>query len=380
MIARFDENVRVRRKSSSQAIHGAITHPRWRQIHYVWCLVDEAAPQDESIPMIDVSAMLDLASDPGDRERVARAIDDACRRVGFFSIVGHGIPAELQDRLEDASHAFFARPDAEKRSIEMARAGSAWRGWFPLGGELTSGVPDRKEGIYFGSEHPLDHPRVLAEVALHGRNQFPDDGELHEAVLDWLDALRPVADAVMRAIALGLGLPAEWFEQHLTDDPTILFRIFHYPPEPSEAASAAQWGVGEHTDYGLLTLLAQDRLGGLEVRALDGSWIAVEPRPGAIVCNLGDMLERLTGGRYRSTPHRVRNTSGASRLSFPYFFDPSWDATVPTLPLPATDNQGSHERWDGADVLAWEGTYGDYLTAKVAKVFPELFEVTRPRA
>jgi len=342
--------------------------------------VDDLAPQNDSIPMIDVSAMLDPASDSDDQERVARAIDDACRRVGFFSIVGHGIPAELQEHLEAASHAFFALPDSEKQAIAMAKAGSAWRGWFPLGGELTSGVPDRKEGIYFGSEHRPDHPRVLAGVALHGRNQFPDGGELCGAVLDWLDALRPVADAVMRAIALGLGLPVEWFEQHLTDDPTILFRIFHYPPEPPGAVSSTQqWGVGEHTDYGLLTLLAQDQLGGLEVRALDGSWMDVEPTPGAIVCNLGDMLERLTAGRYRSTPHRVRNTSGASRLSFPYFFDPSWDATVPTLPLPATHDRGSHERWDGGDVLAWEGTYGDYLTAKVAKVFPELFEVTRPR-
>ena len=115
------------------------------------------------------------------------------------------------------------------------------------------------------------------------------------------------------------------------------------------------------------------------MRALDGTWIALEPTHGAIVCNIGDMLERLTGARYRSTPHRVRNTSGSSRLSFPYFFDPSWDATVPTLPIPTTPHRGSHERWDGSDVLAWEGTYGDYLTAKVAKVFPELFEVTRPQ-
>ena len=329
--------------------------------------------------MIDVSAMLDSTSDSDDQARVARAIDHACRQVGFFSIVGHGIPAELQEHLEAASHAFFALPDSEKQAIAMARAGSAWRGWFPVGGELTSGVPDRKEGIYFGLEHPPDHPRVLAGVALHGRNQFPSDGELRRVVLEWLDALRPVADAVMRAIALGLGLPANWFEQHLTDDPTILFRIFHYPPEPPEAASAMPWGVGEHTDYGLLTLLAQDRLGGLEVRALDGSWIDVEPTPGAIVCNLGDMLERLTGGRYRSTPHRVRNTSGSGRLSFPYFFDPSWDATVPALPLPATHDRSSHARWDDGDVLAWDGTYGDYLTTKVAKVFPELFEVTRPQ-
>lgn len=294
-------------------------------------------------------------------------------------IVGQGIPAELQERLEAASHAFFALPDSEKRAIEMARAGSAWRGCFPLGGELTSGVPDRKEGIYFGLEHPPDHPRVLAGVALHGRNQFPDSGELRLAVLGWLDALRPVADALMRASALGLGLPAEWFEQHLTDDPTVLFRIFHYPPEPPGSMSGTQCGVGQHTDYGLLTLLAQDQLGGLEVRALDGSWIDVDPVRGAVVCNLGDMLERLTSGRYRSTPHRVRNTSGASRLSFPYFSDPSWDATVPTLPLPATHDRGSQERWDGGDVLAWEGTYGDYLATKVAKVFPELFEVTGPK-
>jgi isopenicillin N synthase-like dioxygenase len=321
-----------------------------------------------------VTALLDPNAGADDLARVAGAIDRACRSVGFFSIVGHGIPSDLQERLESASREFFARPDDEKRSIAMAAAGRAWRGWFPVGGEVTSGVPDRKEGIYFGTEHPPEHPRVLASTALHGHNQFPSgDDSLRRAVSDWMDALRPVADAVMRGIALGLALPVDWFERHLTGNPTILFRIFHYPPSETDTA---QWGVGEHTDYGLLTLLAQDQLGGLQVRAVDGSWIDVEPAPDALVCNLGDMLERLTGGRYRSTPHRVRNTSGRGRLSFPYFFDPSWDATVPTLPL---DNAPlpSSDRWDGRDVTAWEGTYGDYLTAKVSKVFPQLFaEVT----
>ena len=251
----------------------------------------------------------------------------------------------------------------------MANAGAAWRGWFPVGGELTSGVPDRKEGIYFGLEHPPDHPRVQTATPLHGANQFPTaPAELGPLVLEWLAAMRPVADAVMSGIALGLGLPANWFAERLTADPTILLRIFHYPPgHPTDH----EWGVGEHTDYGLLTLLAQDRHGGLQVQGLDGSWIDVDPEPGVLVCNLGDMLERLTAGRYRSTPHRVRNTSGESRLSFPYFFDPSWDATVPSLPIGAAGPAG--ERWDGADVLAWEGTYGDYLTAKVSKVFPALF-------
>ncbi len=322
------------------------------------------------LPLVDVAALVDPDAPPSDRAGAATAIDQACRDVGFFAITGHGVDPALQDRLELASRAFFERPENEKARIAMANAGSAWRGWFPVGGELTSGVPDHKEGIYFGAEHAADHARVRSATALHGRNQFPaDPAELGPLVLEWLDAMRGVADAVMSGIALGLGLRATWFADHLTADPTILFRIFHYPPDgPDE-----QWGVGEHTDYGLLTLLAQDHHGGLQVKGLDGGWIDVEPQRGVLICNLGDMLERLTAGRYRSTPHRVRNVSGVSRLSFPYFFDPSWDATVPTLPL-ATDAAGRHDdRWDGADVLAWEGTYGEYLTAKVAKVFPALF-------
>ncbi len=329
------------------------------------------------IPVVDIAALLDDDAPPGAIADTAASIDLACRHVGFFAITGHGVGSDLQDRLEAASHAFFQRSEASKAEIAMANAGAAWRGWFPVGGELTSGVPDRKEGIYFGLEHPPGHDRVRSATPLHGANQFPTDPpELGPLVLEWLAAMRPVADAVMRGISLGLGLPATWFAEHLTADPTVLFRIFHYPPggQMANDLTADEWGVGEHTDYGLLTLLAQDRHGGLQVKGLDASWIDVRPEPGVLICNLGDMLERLTAGRYRSTPHRVRNTSSESRLSFPYFFDPTWDATVPTLPIAADVTGGASDRWDGADVLAWEGSYGDYLTAKVARVFPELFD------
>ena len=341
-----------------------------------------AAPHSEyrGIPVIDVESLLDPQRSPDERAIPASEIDRACREMGFFAISGHGVEPLLQRRLDRAARAFFALPDRTKDEIAMARAGSAWRGWFPVGGELTSGRPDHKEGIYFGLELPEEHPRVAAGTPLHGRNLFPDTpSDLGPAVLEWLDAMRRVADAVMRGIAVGLGLPATWFEDHLTGDPTALFRIFHYPPsDHADTKDDGIWGVGEHTDYGLLTLLAQDDNGGLQVELLDGTWLDVELDSSLLVCNIGDMLERLTDGRYRSTPHRVRNTSGADRLSFPYFFDPSWDATVPTLPLADTSENRSHRRWDGEDVLAWPGTYGDYLTAKVAKVFPELFIALRP--
>ena len=320
------------------------------------------------LALIDIGPLLDGSDVAG----VAAGIDAACRALGFFRVTGHGIPPELLASMDRLAREFFALPDAAKEPYAMAHAGSAWRGWFPVRGELTSGLPDRKEGIYVGLEHPADHPRVADGTPLYGANRFPP-GDLGPAILAWLDALRPVAGALIGAIAVGLGLPAGWFEQRLTGDPTVLFRIFHYPALPDNAI-ADEWGVGEHTDYGLLTLLAQDQLGGLQVRTPSGDWLDVPAEADVLVCNIGDMLDKLTEGRYRSTPHRVRNVSGHGRLSFPYFFDPSWDAEVTPLPLdsspPADDAAG---RWDGASVHAWTGRYGDYLSAKVAKVFPDLF-------
>jgi isopenicillin N synthase-like dioxygenase len=334
------------------------------------------------LPIVDIGPLIDPSASVTSVENAAVAIDRSCREIGFFGIVGHGVDPALQAQLERVSHEFFALSDVEKAEIAMAHGGRAWRGWFPVGDELTAGRPDGKEGIYFGLDHPADHPRVLDGTALHGMNQYPaQPAHLGPVVSAWLTAMRDVAEAVMRGIAVGLGLPSDWFTTNLTTDPTVLFRIFHYPP--SAATESDRWGVAEHTDYGLLTVLAQDHLGGLEVAARDGSWIRVEPQPAMFVCNLGDMLERLTAGRYRSTPHRVRNTSGRGRVSFPYFFDPSWDATVPKHVLSESRSDEPHDperaRWDGADVLAWEGTYGDYLTAKVAKVFPELFTATAAR-
>jgi isopenicillin N synthase-like dioxygenase len=318
------------------------------------------------LPVIDVGGLVAGREDL----EAARAIDAACRDLGFFYAVGHGVDPEALRRLDRAGRALFALPTAAKERVAMHHAGRAWRGWFPFRGELTSGVPDGKEGCYFGAELAADDPLVQRGLPLHGANLFPAElPELRPAVLDHLAALTGVGQAILRGMALGLGLPAAWFVDHLTADPLVLFRIFRYPPQ---AEPAHGWGVAEHTDYGLLTLLLQDETGGLEVRTTDG-WLAAPPVPGSFVCNLGDMLERLTGGRYRSTPHRVRNTGATDRLSFPFFLDPGWDVAVDPLPLDVTGPAGpAPERWDGQDVLAASGTYGEYLMGKVGKVVPGL--------
>ena len=322
------------------------------------------------IPAIPAIPAISLARPAGE---VARAIDAACRDDGFFAVVDHGISPALAGDLLRAARAFFALPDERKLAIAMARGGRAWRGYFPLGGELTSGVPDRKEGLYVGRELPLSDPRVVAGTPLHGPNLFPDADvpTLRPAVLAWIDAAAELARRIMSAIAVALALPTDHFATTCMRDPTLLFRIFHYPP------SDVEWGVGEHTDYGMLTVLLADDVPGLEVFSR-GAWRAVPPVPGGLICNIGDMLDRITGGVYRSTPHRVRNASGRDRYSFPLFFDPSWDARVERLPgAPAAPSDPSdlsdHARWDGADVHAFGGTWGDYLLGKVARVFPDLF-------
>ncbi|MCU1396867.1 MAG: iron oxidase [Ilumatobacteraceae bacterium] len=327
-----------------------------------------------AVPLIDLGG----ADAPERFAAIARQVDAACRDTGFFVVTGHGIDHARFVELDIAARRFFALPDDVKARMSMAVGGRAWRGWFPLGGEVTNGIPDGKEGIYFGAESDDD-----ASLPLHGRNLFPPDvPDLRPAVLGWIDALTDLGHTLTSAIAVGLGLPRDWFRDHLTADPTVLFRIFRYPdadaPTPVGVPATGEWGVAEHTDYGLLTMLAQDDCGGLQVESRTG-WVEVEPIPDSFVCNIGDMLERMTGGRYRSTPHRVRNTSGRDRLSFPFFFDPSWDTHIEPLQLddaaPADTGSKAAERWDRASVFDFDGTYGEYLVAKVSKVFPDLVHV-----
>jgi isopenicillin N synthase-like dioxygenase len=321
------------------------------------------------LPVIDVAPLVRGE----DEQRVAAEIGAACRDAGFFYVIGHGIAPALGARLERLSREFFVLDRAEKLQIRMDLGGGAWRGYFPLGGELTSGIPDDKEGLYFGAELPDTHPRVAAGTPLHGHNLFPQRPDMRSTVLHWQGAMTGLAHTLMRGIALSLGLNANYFFDRYTRDPLILFRIFNYPSVAARPPSQDRWGVGEHTDYGVLTILKQDDVGGLQVKSRSG-WIDAPPIDDAFVCNIGDMIDRMTRGLYRSTPHRVLNRADRDRLSFPFFFDPDFAAVVRPIDTLAVNTfvDDREQRWDRSSVHDFEGTYGDYVLGKVEKVFPAL--------
>ena len=322
---------------------------------------------------------MDLPIVPLDRPEPTVVVE-ALSRHGFLLVDRGGHGDEELTTLDQAAQRYFAQPEDVRARDAMARNGRTWRGWFGVGGELTSGRPDGKEGFYFGTDLPADDPRVLAGLPLHGPNPTPTGvPELGDAVRRWMALATDVGHRLLAAVAEGLELPADWFRTGWCADPVVLFRIFRYPP-----ADQVDDGIGvqQHTDYGLLTVLAHDGTPGLQV-FVDDQWIDVPADPALLVVNIGDMLERATSGFLRSTLHRVRSQSTA-RLSFPLFLDPGWDVRVENLPIdPARfgPSAGRGHRWDDIDPLSdglfsGEWTYGEYLTNKVSRVFPDLLDGT----
>src|SRR6267142_1950716 len=194
------------------------------------------------IPIVNIGP---LVSGTKGRHEVAARIGQACRDCGFFYVIDHGVDEDLQRRLEEASRQFFAQDLQTKMEISMSRGGRAWRGYFPVGGELTSGKPDLKEGIYFGAELEDDHALVIAGTPLHGPNLFPADmPPFRETVLAYMAALTTLGHSLMAGIALSLGLEESYFFDRYTSDPLILFRIFNYPPHPPNTAAESTWELG----------------------------------------------------------------------------------------------------------------------------------------
>jgi isopenicillin N synthase-like dioxygenase len=284
------------------------------------------------IPVIDVSPL--ATGDASGTAKVAAEIGTACRDIGFFYVAGHPVPPSLMSKAFAASDAFFEQPDAVKKSVLYTASGN--RGYVPMKGEALDPTrpADLKEAFNIGLELPADDPELVAGQMFRARNLWPTMTGFRDTMLAYFDACHGLGRLLHRAFAVDLGLAPDFFEDKL-DRPMAVLRLLHYPPAPSRA-EAGQLGAGEHTDYGCITLLATDGVGGLEVRTRAGQWLKAPHVPGAFVCNIGDCLMRWTNDIYVSTPHRVVSPAGRERYSIAFFLDPNPDADIACLPNCAT--------------------------------------------
>jgi isopenicillin N synthase-like dioxygenase len=276
----------------------------------------------EKLPVIDMRGFAE-----GDFARITLEIAEACRSVGFFYVVNHGVAPELMRAAFAESRAFFAEPVAAKAALAIERVGGN-RGYSGLLHEALDpkAGADLKEAFNIGLELAPDDPELIAGVPFRALNVWPEASGFRPTLLAYFDACSGLANSLHRAFASDLGLPLDFFRDKL-DRPLATLRVLHYPATTAEAV-----GAGEHTDYGNITLLATDDVGGLEVRTRSGDWIAAPPIAGAFVVNIGDCLMRWTNDVYVSTPHRVVNRSGRERYSIAFFFDPNPEALVEAIP------------------------------------------------
>jgi isopenicillin N synthase-like dioxygenase len=284
-----------------------------------------------SLPVIDIAGLSSTRS--VDRQAVGLALRAACLDKGFFYIRNHGVSETLVDDVFKEAAAFFALPAEQKAEVDKAKS-KANRGYEPLQGQtLEAGAPpDLKEGYYVGPEHSADDPRVVAGMFNHGANQWPAQRPSFRPVMQaYLDVMLDLSARMMTGIALSLDLPKDYFA-HYCSDVMATVRLLHYPPQPAHALPG-QKGAGAHTDFGGLTLLRQDDVGGLQVwdQASD-AWIHADPLPATFIVNLGDMISRWTNDRYRSTVHRVVNASGRERYSVPFFYTGNYAHRVECIP------------------------------------------------
>ncbi|EFA84105.1 hypothetical protein PPL_03178 [Heterostelium album PN500] len=294
--------------------------------------------QLKSLPIIDISGL--WSDDVSKWNKVAKEIDEVSRGIGFFYIVGHQIPSERFEKMMEISRFFFGLPMEKKLEVDMTK-NQFHRGYggFQLEQLNPLSPHDEKETLEFGMKMSPDNPLYLHK--LYGPNPRPS--AFDQATIDLIDEhyldMKNIICMLLRAIASALNLDREYFARHY-DYPLAAMRLMHYTanldlPNTGEIVL----GGGEHTDYGILTILQQDDVGGLQVKTMSDEWIDVPFVKDSYVVNIGDMLQRWTNDIYRSTAHRVlRPPKGVHRYSIPFFGEPHTDTIVECIPSCCSDS------------------------------------------
>lgn len=298
--------------------------------------------QTQDLPIINAAKL--SSSNAWEREEAVAALRWACEDKGFFYVSDHGVPQQVIDDATRVAREFFAL-DLDVKMQTSKDASKCNRGYDELKGQtLEPGAPpDVKEGFFFGVDIPESDPRVQAGVFSLGPNRIPaQPAGFEQGLQRYHDAMRELCVVLMRGLALSLLLPETHFDK-FCEGPMAIVRLLHYPPQPGNPLPGEK-GCGEHTDFGGITVLYQDDVGGLQVwNETTQSWVDAPPVPGTFVVNLGDMMGCWTNDRYRSTLHRVINSSGRERYSIPFFL--SGDPDMPLECLPSCHDETNPPRY-----------------------------------
>lgn len=314
-----------------------------------------------AIPLIDLDGA--QASGGARSAEVAAQLRQAAMESGFFYLRNHGVQPQMVARQFALARELLDLPDATRQALAMQNS-PTMRGFELMGAQTLDAAarPDLKESFYCGMAYPADHPYVLARYQTYGHNQWPAELPQAPQICEaYIQAMLALSRRLMQLMALSLNLPETYFDA-TSGSPMVALRMIRYPAHPQDADDRT-FGAGAHTDWGAITILAQDAHGGLEVQMPDGSWVAAKPIENCFVVNLGDMIPRWTNGLYHSNPHRVLNThsGGAPRYSIPFFYEPDYFARIEAVPGTVPEGETPrHEPCTAGEHLRqmYQRTYG----------------------
>lgn len=309
------------------------TAPRTQNAAHSKSIADDQSAlvmAEATLPVIDLAPLLDPAAKTEDKRRAAVELGRACEGLGFFYVVNHGVPQFLIDSAYDASRRFHAQPLPEKMKSWIGFS-TNHRGYAPPEENYVESFPELRqhyETFDLSYEAPANHPDYVSGWRMTGPNAWPELPGFREQVSAYYEAVFELGRKLMVAFELCLQLPAGTLLRDV-NTPTSQLRLLHYL-ENSAPRNETNMGIGAHSDFECFTIL---HLGGpgLQVMNADDHWVEAPPLPGAFIVNIGDCLEAWTGGRFKSTQHRVVNT-GRERYSMPLFFGLDFDAVVQPLP------------------------------------------------
>ncbi len=306
----------------------------------------EAKKLDTSkIPVIDITKL----RNGNDKRSVGLALHKASSDLGFIYIKGHGISEELIESVRSDGLLFFRSEESKKKEITVSKN---HRGWLSFGGAKMDddAKPDLKESFIWGHENLGG--KTLDDHPLRGPNLWPSFlPTFKKNASDYFSQANFLAKTLLKGFAIGLNLEENFFIR-TSSKPLSRASLVYYPNQPKESGDD-QFGVSAHTDFGVLTILCQDSIGGLQIQDINGEWFHAPPIEGTMIVNVADLLSRWTGGIYKSTPHRVVNQSGKERLSIVVAFDPDPETMIDSREVFGKDFKTKDKPITCGDYLIW---------------------------